>query len=441
MMKSTCIRLGRVLLLTGMMYCIPGPQISFALQQEDYTGTYTMTAGGTTLTLIFKESQGILTGTLSSSTGAGFKLEGTITEGAAAGVCSSQQGSVYFEAFLAGRDLTLSLIEPDAQNMPDYDNARYLAFTKQSSVTGNQAMPPPVAAQPFNQQNQNFQNPGNPNTSNPVVATSPAEGRPRPSGNQIGDKSWGFTFSPPEGWTHQQAEGVMLLGHNTIPGLIVVMPHNAKMQQELETEMRKGIQEEGVYLMLSGALNQLSGNSIIGDYSGTWDGSQVRAKGIGTLSPYGGGAFIIAVSTPDQLGKGIIAAAKTIEQNMYYAKVDVSGLMQQFSGKWTSFTTNTTTWMYLYPNGIYSEQYESSYAGNFANDVGDITGNWGAYSQSDDRGKWTIRGNRDAGRIIVRLANGEELVFDYKVHSENGQTYYNEYWFNGSLYSKSAIQE
>ena len=57
--------------------------------------------------------------------------------------------------------------------------------------------------------------------------------------------------------------------------------------------------------------------------------------------------------------------------------------------------------------------------------------------QDSDRGRWTVRGNKDAGTIIVKLANGNEIYYEYQVHIENGQKYYREYRFNGDFYSKS----
>ena len=53
------------------------------------------------------------------------------------------------------------------------------------------------------------------------------------------------------------------------------------------------------------------------------------------------------------------------------------------------------------------------------------------------QGKWTVRGNKESGTIIVKLNNGEEIYYEYRVHKEKGYTYYNEYWFNGDHYAKN----
>ena len=436
-MKSIKHHPAKRFILATLLILYTAGGTAFAIPQENYTGTYILSAEGTTLTLKLKEIQGALTGTLTSTTGVAFNLKGTVEQGIGQGICSSNQGSVYFEAFLADDDLTLSLIEPDAQNQPNYNSAQYLSFTRQSASAG-QVTAPVVTDQLFGNQQQGHQ--AQAGGQIPPKVPQTAQANVGSVGNQIGDKSWGFTFSPPSGWVHQQGEDMILLGHNTIAGLIVVIPHMVESGTQLQSEMMQGIQEEGVYLTLAGSLTQHSSNSLIGDYSGLWDGTQVKAKCIGTLSPHGGGAYILAVTTPDKFGQEIMSAAQTIEKNLNYVKVDMAGLMQHFTGQWTSFTSNTTTWLYLYPNGIYSEDYEAAYAGDFTNDVGDVTGNWGATGQSSDRGRWIVRGNKESGKIIVKLDNGDELVFNYKVHVERGETYYSEYWFNGRLYKKSALK-
>ncbi len=255
---------------------------------------------------------------------------------------------------------------------------------------------------------------------------------------EAGNASLGFKFIPPEGWISQTtAEGV-LLGHNTVAGLILVIPHQAQSVALMQQEMREGMQDEGTYLMLSGEITSLNDNALIADYEGYADGTSVKGKGIGVVSPDGGGAYIIAVTTPEMLGNDLINAAKTIAGNLHFVKMETSDLMNYFSGKWSTFTTNTSTDIYLYPNGVYSEYYESSYSGTFQ-DGGVSSGSWGAGGQSNDSGRWSVQGTRDSGTLTIITPDGERQVVEYHVHIENGQTYYNEYWFNGSLYSKTAL--
>ena len=106
-------------------------QIEAGLLQQSYTGIYQSTTNDIILTLTIKqEGFDVLTGTLKSSNGAQFILEGTVSEGIAAGVLSGNEGSLYFEAYMDGNDLTISLIEPDQYNMPDYNTAEYLVMSR-----------------------------------------------------------------------------------------------------------------------------------------------------------------------------------------------------------------------------------------------------------------------------------------------------------------------
>ncbi|MCB2220485.1 MAG: hypothetical protein KQI35_08830 [Bacteroidetes bacterium] len=390
--------------------------------EKNYDGTYTLDDDGVTLSLVLKQAEDRqVTGTLSSTTGIHYQLEGEYLGEAVSGICSDQHGAVFFEMYFFEGELILSLIEPDQNNMPDYNTATYLNFTR-SAVNETQDPAADIGADQSNAEPENSNSHMNANANNQQDLT----------GNEIGDPAWGFVFMPPAGWIHQQDGSGMILGHNTIAGLILVLPHMLQNLQEVQQEMLKGIQEEGQYLQLSGTIANAGNNMLAADYQGIMDGQQVKAKGFGTLSPYGGGAFIIAITTPDQLGEDIIRDAKAIATNLRYSKPNTSELMQHFAAKWANFTTNTSTWIQFNPDGTYDEQYESSYSGDLSGG-----GNWGAYGDQQSKGRWTVQGNRDAGRIIVRMSDGNEIIYDYRVHEERGEKYYSEYWFNGKLYAKS----
>ena len=240
-------------------------------QQTDFSGTYTLAYEGTTLTLTLQQDQtGMLTGTLVSTTGVSYTVQGQSSEGVANGICYDQQGGVYFEAYFAEQQLVFTMIEPNEYNMPDYNKTQTLTFER--SGTGTQ-----------------------------------------------------------------------------IPGMGV--PPTADHQQP----------------------------------------------------------------------SGYTAPAAT-------------EIMKHFAGSWTTTTTNTQTWVTLRPDGTFSDQYESSYSGNFDNQYGGDEGNWGAYNQQSSSGTWSVRGTREQGMITIIYNNGEQRNVEYRVHTENGEVYWNEYWFNGVFY-------
>ena len=408
--------------------------------QSNFSGTYTMSSEGTTLTLTIQEDQQTnLVGTLTSNVGASFKIEGQVMEDVGTGMCYNQEAAVYFETFFEGGQLVLTLIEIDEYNMPDYNTMRYLYFAKQGTAGYAQQQPPvqqqqqaPVSQQPSgNQQTGQVQQPT-------TQAKFPSS--VNLSGKVLKEPSWGFQFAVPEGWVSQQSADGAILGHNTIAGMILVLPHQIKNIQSLHQELAGGLQDEGVSLMVSGSLQQIGNNALAGEYSGYIQGEQAKAWGVGTLSPYGGGAYIIAATTPEKYGKEIKSAADAIAANMQYFKPEVSDVMRHFVGKWVTTTGSTTDNMYLYPDGTYSDYYEASYSGNFSDGSGDVTGNWGTANQESNRGRWTVKGDKDSGRIIVTYPNGNQSVYNYRVHVERGEYYYNEYNINGRHYWKTALE-
>ena len=107
---------------------------------QSYRGTFTMTSGGVTLTLTLnQDASGHITGTLSSTKGTSFRLEGTVTEGIATGSCTGDAGQSYFEAEFEGSKLIFTLVEVDARGE---GASRSLEFSR---AADGSAIPAPPA--------------------------------------------------------------------------------------------------------------------------------------------------------------------------------------------------------------------------------------------------------------------------------------------------------
>ena len=75
------------LLITGLAFA------------QNLSGKYTLSSQGTTLTLTLnQDTQGKIKGTLSSTTGMEFRVEGAVQDNVGVGTCVSNQGGSYFEA-------------------------------------------------------------------------------------------------------------------------------------------------------------------------------------------------------------------------------------------------------------------------------------------------------------------------------------------------------
>lgn len=116
---------------------------------ENLSGIYTLSSQGVTLTLTLKQDlQRNIKGTLSSTTGAQFQVEGMVQGGVGLGVCRSNEGGSFFEAHPKGNQLLFALMEPGPNNMPDYSKAKELLFTRtDKGVTDPQSPQGPSGSQ------------------------------------------------------------------------------------------------------------------------------------------------------------------------------------------------------------------------------------------------------------------------------------------------------
>lgn len=109
----------------------PSPQTSKPQSSSGFNGQYVLNAQGVSLYLnMQQDAQGKIGGTLSSTTGTRFQLEGEVQQEVAMGICYDQQSGSFFEAYFQGNQLIFNLIEPDQNNMPDYSRSRQLIFSR-----------------------------------------------------------------------------------------------------------------------------------------------------------------------------------------------------------------------------------------------------------------------------------------------------------------------
>lgn len=114
-------------------------------------------------------------------------------------------------------------------------------------------------------------------------------------------------------------------------------------------------------------------------------------------------------------------------------------LLYKFAGRWDHVTPNTLTNLYLKPDGTYAESYEAGYSGQFQDQGGHQTGNWGATGAEQSGGRWMIEGSLRQGTLTLIDGNGNRTAYRYRVHVKDGETYWGEYFFDGQLYSVKYV--
>lgn len=254
----------------------------------------------------------------------------------------------------------------------------------------------------------------------------------------IYNKVGGYSFELPQGWKYQENGYSILLGHDTIAGLIIVYKHSFENMAVLEENMNLGIAEDGVFLKLVSPLSKVQNHILKGEYSGIYGMEEVKAQGYGVVfQKGGGGAIVIAITTPQSYSKELIQAADTIAYSLKVSQTSLKdnniikgNLMQRFVGKWTTMTKYSESNLYLYADGTYIYNNESSY-GNSDVSAG---ATWGMAQENQNRGRWHIEGSLQEGVLIITEPNGVMERYPYHIHIENGVVYENEYYFGENLY-------
>lgn len=249
-----------------------------------------------------------------------------------------------------------------------------------------------------------------------------------------GNAYWGFKFKPPAGWKFRQDSKGVLLGHDSIAGVILVFPHYLTSMAAVRAQMGKGLHEQGTSLRPTGKITAMGKNKLVVECGGVAQGEQARGRAIGTLSPHGGGAFIIAVTTPQKYGAPIRNAAQAIARNLRYFKTGGAKIARIFVGMWAHYSGGSgggTLRNYrFYADGTFSDDRETSY------NINTPGSNIGAHGRGSNRARWKVRGNNRQGRILLFFPNGNQGHIDYRVHISRGRTYWREYIFNGRLFRK-----
>ena len=333
-----------------------------------------------------------------------------------------QSGGSYFEAHPKGNQLLLSLIEAGPNNMPDYSKATKLTFKKEEGAAPGQQDKQASPKQPVEQ---------------PQASSTPASGTKGPatlSADVVSDPNWGYRFSLPKGWKVEKGPDGAILGHDTVAGVIWIFPHSASTLKEVRKQMRAGLDEQDVRLQLTSQLQPLGENAVAGIFSGTYQRQQVKAQGIGTFLPNGGGAYIVAMAVPDKFGSDLQnaadAVARSIQPVAAQESITAKGpggaagpmesgtaqLMREMAGAYYSFSSaglassgGTERRVTLCPNGTYYSGSESSYSGGAG-----TGGAWGSANQKSGRGTWRVKGNVNQGVLTTIDSSGKATEYRYQ---------------------------
>ncbi len=255
----------------------------------------------------------------------------------------------------------------------------------------------------------------------------------------------GIKFTIPSNWKGQETEEAFLIASDTKPGLIVLIPHEAKSIAELEQAAKEGIAEEGTLLNLSSSLEKFGAEGVGGEFSGYMDGTQAKAYIIGVVNPFGYGVSVVAVTDvanysaeyrkwAEQVASSLQfrrpkEPEKTKEwkdwirgAKLVYMKSDYSS-GASYNGYSTYSSYSSRREILLCPNNQFS--YYSSSQSSF-----DTGGGFGSTSGNNDgRGTWKVSWDANGNSTLeLSFSNGDKSSYELEYKDSktllNGSRYF-----------------
>jgi hypothetical protein len=406
--------------------------IAVAAFGQNFKGTYTLTSGTTKLTLVLNQGAGgQFTGTLSSSTGAVFKLTGKAEEDVVVGTCQGQSGTSQFEALFEGAHLIFTLIETAPGGEVTSRSLEFARAGGGASPSAELGLPP---AQPGPAPKAKSA-PSRPPAPQPAPAAPP---QPSGGGNAVSVPELGCSFSIPAGWNGQKQGDAIYLTSTNYKGFILIQRHAYNSVEQMANEASQGIVDESTNtrLMPVSQFQPFGKNGMVAEFSGTAQGNAARTFAVGLISPQGGGVTIMAATEAASYSSDYSDFVLAIAGSLSFLPGGAAGgsptpgpqgggggdmdLLKYFAGEWYSYSSGSTLsggagterTMTLCPDGLFRDSSEFSASG----------GGWGAANAQSGWGRWAIQGDKTQGAITVTYPNGQTKRITYRVVSKQDQT-------------------
>jgi len=229
----------------------------------------------------------------------------------------------------------------------------------------------------------------------------------------IGDH---YDASVPPGWEYAVFSDEIVLLDEGKHSRILIRPHPFSELGELDLEMHRLPDLWDFRLETAGDLETISENAIAINLNGTRAEQPTWVRLIATLSPFGGGAFILATTgSIDDFGE-VAKAADIVATGMTYRKGDVSQLMDYLSDM---YEDHQGTQMLLLRNGVFARKSQGGYIASAETPYDEVIPAWGIAAGRNPFGTWTAIGNRKEGTIIATCEDASRESISYRVVEES----------------------
>ncbi|MEM6377475.1 MAG: hypothetical protein AAF705_04625 [Bacteroidota bacterium] len=265
-------------------------------------------------------------------------------------------------------------------------------------------------------------------------------------------KTLGVSFTIPQGYVGQEVNGVYLIGHNTIPGVMLVTTGDAQTIDQIKQEARLGIvDQQGTNLQLNSDFETINSKAIGAEFAGTAEYQAAKAYVVGLLNPYGQGMTIAYMTLENMYTPEHKAAAIKLAKSVQFRKPEYGPIVKEWKEKLNgvrlTYMSSYTSIDYSNPNftsgGGYSSKtvidlcpqgyFTFNGSSNFNVDTPGVTA--GSNGSNKGAGNWKVIGNIE-GQAVLQLNFNDGNINEYVLTMDGNKT-----MLNGSRYFRTWTGE
>ena len=272
----------------------------------------------------------------------------------------------------------------------------------------------------------------------PGSASSPSPAAKPP---QYSQPHWGVNFTVPENWFVTDRQAALLVASKTEAGLMIVRFTPKTSLDKLRQGYAEGLEEDGLRLMPAAQLQNFPAGrqpGLAGELSGfSSDGSTIRARIIGVVSPFGDAAVVLGLTTAEkyaQLRPRVDALAASLaftQPKTPPVKDFLAGQYWAYSGSSSSGGSySRESKLFLCADGTFGTNRETQSSGS--------AGTYGG--QGRGGGRWSADGDEFQGTVILTYGNGarEQMNYVTSTNPKDRSAYGPAVRFGGTLYQKGG---
>lgn len=263
------------------------------------------------------------------------------------------------------------------------------------------------------------------------------------SGEIVSLEELGLSFEIPAGWTGTLEAEAFLLGHHSLPGLMILTQNQSNSAASLKALAMKGIYTDGIALRPVDAFWLKGQERVEGFYQGNFDGAKVKCFAIGLINGLGSGMNIFILTETGKFADKHVTEAKKLASSVQFFRSRDAALTTTWKakivGKQLTYMHTSTSSDYsggssgisdrriikLFPNGSFS--YYSNSQSSFS--AGDGASGQSGFGYAD-----ATRSNQGNFKIYtigndsyLELYFEDDKIYEYALKStSDGKTLLND---------------